>query len=141
MTTSDEELTRLTQAATELMENVQALNRESGQQFVNLSKTAKFNRRMIWGLTASFALDVLLTILVAAGLLSLNDVTDRVDATQDTQKAQVLCPLYKLFIAADTPENRERAKGAGQNLEDRAKSFEIIRHSYSVLKCDEDPTN
>lgn len=141
MSENDEQLDRLTQAATELMENVQALNRESGDQFVNLSKTARFNRRMIWGLTFSFGLDVLLTILIAAGLFSLNDVTDRVDETQATQRAQVLCPLYKLFIAADTPESRARAEANGQDLKERAKTFEIIRHSHKVLKCEEDPTN
>lgn len=138
MSKSDEELARLTQAATELMENVQALNRESGEQFVNLSRTAKFNRRMIWGLTVSFGLDILLTILITAGLISLNDVTKRVDETQATQKAQVLCPLYELFIASDTPEVRERLRQSGQTeeaLRNRTEQFKIIRHSYSVLEC------
>ncbi len=118
----------LTEAANDIVLSINELNRQTGGQLISLATRAKRNRRMIWGLAISLALDVILTLFMV-------NLTNKVDEAQKLTKSQVLCPLYQQFINADTPEGRERAKMAGQDLKARDEAFVVIRHSYNVLKC------
>lgn len=126
----DTRIAELTQAAEQIADGVNALNRETGGQLVSLAVRARRNRIMIWGLVASMALDVLLTIFMVK-------LTYEVDEAQQLTRNQVLCPLYQQFVNADTPEARERARLAGQNLKDRDVAFAVIHKSYDALECAE----
>jgi hypothetical protein len=125
----NEKLAELTAAAEQIVESVNALNKDAGGQLISLAVTAKRNRLMIWGLAISLLLDVLLTGFVVS-------LTFRVNETQQVTRSQVLCPLYQQFVNADTPKARELARRNGQDLEARDKAFRVIRESYDVLDCE-----
>lgn len=127
-----QELTRL---ARELITEINELAGDTGDQLVALSKSNRWNRRMIWAIAVSFTLDVMLTVLVAFNFLALKDVTAKVDESQKITQSQVLCPLYQQLIAADTPKARELARKNGQDLAARDEAFRTIRRSYEVLNC------
>lgn len=125
---TDARIAELTEAAEEVVAAVNALNRETGGQLTTLAVRAKRNRMMIWGLALSLFLDFILTLFMIV-------VTQKVDEAQQLTKNQVLCPLYQQFVNADTPEARERAKTAGQNLKERDEAFRVIHKSYDALRC------
>lgn len=136
-----DELARLTQAAYELVENVNALNRDAGNQLVSLTHRAKVNRRMIWMLVASFALDVIITAMLGLAFLAVDrnasnikDVTDRLDLSQSVGRQRALCPLYQLFL--DSKSDAARAQNP-QGPEAYDKAFKTIEDGYSALQCDE----
>ena len=132
---SDSEIERLARAASDLVEQVRQLTGESSEQIIGLSKRAKVNRRLIFGLWVSFLLDAALTILICMGLVQLQDVTRDVNAAQQLTQTEVLCPLYQQFVNADTPAARELARKNGQDLAARDEAFRVIHHSYDILDC------
>jgi hypothetical protein len=123
-----DKIAALTEAAEELVLNINALNRETGGTLVSLSLRAKRNRRIIWALAVSLFLDVTLTIFMV-------NLAYKVDEAQQLTRNQVLCPLYQQFVNSDTPAARERARVARQNLEARDEAFRVIRKSYDALEC------
>lgn len=136
-----EELARLTAVAYELVDNVNKLNRDSGKQLVTLTHRAKRNRQMIWMLIGSFLVDVVLTILLAAGFVSVNDnankiesVTTRLDMSQTIGRQRALCPLYQIFLDSKSDAGRKRSP-QGPEAYDRA--FKTIEDGYNALECND----
>lgn len=124
----DQRIAELTDAAEEIVNSVNALNRETGGQLIDLAVRAKRNRAMIIALIISLALDVFLTVFMI-------HLTVRVDDAQKLTKTQVLCPLYQQFVNADTPQARAFAIKTGQDIKARDTAFRVIHHSYDVLGC------
>jgi hypothetical protein len=124
----DARIAELTEAAEQIAEGVNALNRETGGQLVNLAVRARRNRMMIWGLALSLLLDFILTVFIV-------HLTFQVDDAQQLTRNQVLCPLYQQFVNSDTPTQRERARQAGQDLKARDEAFAVIHKSYDALRC------
>lgn len=121
-----------------LLTEVTELANESGVQFVSLAQRARTNKRMIFWLAVSVTFDIALSILLAFGFTALNDsqaqvntLTQRLNLAQTVQRQQVLCPLYTLFLANDTPKARAAAPDKAQF--DHA--YVVIRQGYTVLSC------
>lgn len=131
----------LEDAAAELTRTVAALNDSIGQgvavrdDLARLVAQSRETRRWVWLVAAGFALDVLLTVAMALVGYQAIENTNRIDRVVQVQQNSALCPLYKIFIASDTPENRARAAAQGQDMAERARSLAIIRASYAALKC------
>lgn len=139
--TTPEKADRLTEIAAllpQLIDEVQTLGKDSGEQLVSLADRARSNRRLIVGLAVSVAFDILLSVILLGfgfALHNSNDaidtLTDRLNTAQTTQRQKALCPLYTLFLAADTPAARAAAK-------DKAvfdHSFVVVRQGYDALEC------
>lgn len=139
-TNNNDELAALTDLARGLIVRVDELNHDSGKQLISLSKETRANRRMIWALTGSFILDVLLTFALGFGFHSLSSeadrvdhLTDRLDTAQTVQRQKALCPLYQLFLDSKSPEGRAASP-------DPAKydaAFKTIEEGYKALACSE----
>lgn len=135
----DDRLAELTAAANDLIREIQQINADAGRQLVTLTQRSKANRAMIYGLAASFALDVILTVVLGVGLAALNRTSDRVsqiaqrlDVAQTVQRQKALCPLYQLFLDSKSPQGRKAAPDPQKY--DRA--FAVIEDGYRVLECD-----
>lgn len=99
---------------------------------IQRAKRLRFGMRILYGLSA----------LVTAAAIALAAIAATMAHTQsDLQKSDrlqtdsALCPLYSVFINADTPQARERAERQGTGGEARADAFAQIRESYTVLGC------
>lgn len=136
---NDDNISRLTVAAQDLVREINDLNEGTGKQMVRLTHTARTNRKLIWLLAVSLAADVFLTIVIAMGILQISNLTHKVDQAQSTTQAKVLCPLYQQFINSDTPASRALAQKNGQDMETRAEAFKVIRQGYDTLKCVRNP--
>ncbi len=123
-----DKIAELVEAAGTLAAITDNLNSQTGGQLVNLGVLGKRNRRMIWALAVSLALDIFLTLFVV-------NLTVKVDESQKLTRSQVLCPLYQQFVNADTPKARTFAIKTGQDLKARDEAFAVIHHSYNVLHC------
>jgi hypothetical protein len=134
---TDQEIRELTRVATELVERIDALTNGTHSQMLNLAKTAKRNRSMIWILWVGFTLDIVLTIAVTLGFIAISGNQDDIQDVRTVERRDALCPLYEQFINADTPAARKRAEEAGQNMQDRDHAFKVIRDGYGALNCKE----
>lgn len=132
---TNEDIQELTRLAAELLNKIDTLASGTGDQMVELAKSTKRNRMLIWILWVGFALDIMLTVAMAIGGVALVNVTDQVNSQQELTRKEVLCPLYQIFVNSDTPAARERAKAAGQDMKARDEAFKEIKRSYTVLKC------
>lgn len=135
MTTPPEEpaLDDLIRAAMALNRKIETIAEESGTQFVSLAKTARRNRMMIWASISGVVLDILLTVVISVFGYQLASITNRLDATQTTQRQRALCPLYGIFLDSKSEQGRAQAP-------DKAKydhAFEVIAEGYRVLGCGE----
>ena len=128
MTTQDERIAELTEAAGQIVESINQLNRETGGQLITLATRAKRSRMMIWALSVSMIFDLLLTGFVVS-------LATQVDRTQQLTRSQVLCPLYQQFVNADTPAARQLAAKNGQDIAARDVAFRVIHQSYDTLDC------
>lgn len=131
----------LSDAATELSGMVQALD-ESVQAAVDvrndldrLVAKAKTTRTVMTFVIAGLILDVLLTVVMVIIGVRAAENTRRIDAVVKIQHDAALCPVYKLFIDADRPDNNARAAKEGLDLVERERQFEVIRKSYNALHC------
>lgn len=139
----------LSRATEKLAKNVAALNSSVAEAITvknDLSAViadSKRSRKYIFGLAASFALDLALTIAMAfafAGLSSnsarLDTVTQRLDAEQRVQKDKALCPLYQLFKDTTEPAILAAAEATpGEDSEKLKRAFKQIDDSYNALNC------
>jgi hypothetical protein len=139
MSPSESRIDELIVKANELIQEVGALNRDSGKQIMDLAYASKANRRMIWALIASFALDVILTVLIGFGFQQVSDnnneiqrVADRVSAQQTLQRDAALCPLYRVFLDA---EKRPPPNLTEQQKRERAEGYKVLHKSYDALEC------
>jgi hypothetical protein len=130
-----DELVRVGQA---VLAEIGSLAEDSGNQFVSLAKRARTNRRMIFWVAVSVAVDIVLSAIIGVGWLQIhaNDVrvtqlTDRLNTSQTTTRRDTLCPLYSLLLAGDTAA--ARAAATDKAAFDR--SVVVIKNGYDALDC------
>lgn len=135
--TSDR-LVRLTDLATELLREAQELANGSGEQLATLTRRSRTNRRLILAVIAGFTLDVVLTVAMAFGLLTvmnnaenIDSLTRRLDVAQTETRQRALCPLYQVFLDSKSPQGRARA----EDPEKYDHAFEVIEDGYKALDC------
>jgi len=135
-----EDIAHLAENAEQLLAKVALLTGDTGDSLVGIAKYGRRNRRMIWAVAISIALDLFLTLLVSGVLIITRDnsqrveqVTSRLDYAQTTQRQKALCPLYEIFISSDTPAARDAAPDKPRYDH----SFMVIREGYNALKCSE----
>lgn len=128
--TRDEKIAKLAEAAEALTAGVYQLSRDTGGQLVSLSKQARTNRRVAFGMATLIALNAGLSFYIFG-------ISQDVDRAQKLTRSQVLCPLYQQFVNADTPAARDLAARSGQDLTARDNAFRVIHKSYDALKCAE----
>lgn len=137
-----------TDRVTDLTEATNALLRETAElrksarvvtrvrdEILELRRIGSTNRRLvILSLLGAFvALALIVSLIVIS--VQLRTVSNRLDAEVTTQKVEALCPLYQIFITADTPANRAAAEARGDDMVYRDKAFGTIHRSYDVLRC------
>ena len=127
----EDKLSRLVGLASALVEELDDISHDAGNQFVSLAKQAGKNRRMITVLVISLVLDVALSIILALITAQVVNLTDRLDVAQTTQRQKALCPLYQVFL--------DNKSAAGRNAApDPVKydhAFAVIQDGYDVLGC------
>lgn len=136
----DDRIARLTELAQTLVDEVQELASGNGAQLVTLTKRSRTNRRMIWVVVGSVALDVMLTVAMGVGLVQVDQNADRIDSlTQRLNTAQTetrrgaFCPLYEIFLSSKSDAGRKAAEDP--KAYDRA--FRVIEDGYQALRCPE----
>jgi hypothetical protein len=134
---TDPEIRELNRLASELITRLDVLTGGTADQLVNLSVTARRNRRMIWALALSMALDLVLTVAVTIGFVAIGNNQQTIQNVRTAERRDALCPLYQQFINADTAQQRETARKNGQDLEKRDEAFRVIRKGYETLNCKE----
>ena len=98
-------------------------------QLSDLVKRSRFNRKLAIVTSCGAVISLVIIIALVAVVVQLRTVVQ-------VQRDSALCPLYKIFIESDTPQNRERARLQGQDTEERDRAFSVIRHSYEALECE-----
>lgn len=133
-------LDRLTEAASALLEELEALGQDSGRQFTSLARKSKQNRRMIWALVVCLTLIAALTTGFGFALFQVDRNADRIDAlthrldvAQTETRRGAFCPLYEIFLSSRSPQARKAAEDP--KAYDRA--FKVIEDGYQALRCPE----
>jgi hypothetical protein len=124
-------LTRLSELAAEIIDELDHLANDSGEQFVSLARRARTNRRLITAIIVSVALDVILSVFLALVTAQVVNLTDRLDTAQTIQRQKALCPLYQLFL--DSQSAKGRAAAPDPVKYDH--SFVVIKDGYNALGC------
>ncbi|QES45279.1 hypothetical protein DEJ49_33615 [Streptomyces venezuelae] len=138
MTQEPEPLKRLTELATQLIEETKALSGESGKEFAKVSRRMRRTDRTVVLLIGSMLLDVAFTVLMGFGYVRVDGNTDRIDelthrldVSQSDTRQKALCPLYQLFRDSKSAAGRKAAPDP--KAYDHA--FEVIEDGYRVLDC------
>ncbi|WP_055563594.1 hypothetical protein [Streptomyces atriruber] len=133
-------LDRLTQAASELLGELESLGRDTGRQFTSLARTSRQNRRMIWALVISLTLTAALTVGSGIALVrvdrnadGIDALTRRLDVAQTDTRRRAFCPLYEIFLSSKSAQGRKAA--SDPKAYDHA--FEVIGEGHRALKCAE----
>lgn len=133
-------LERLIQMAQEINSELDDLSVSSGRQFTRLSRTARVNRMMIWGVIMGGLLDAALTVVLIIFGIGQAENTERIDklATQTStmqteQRQRALCPLYGIFVDSKSAEGR----AAAPDKQKYDHAFEVIEEGYKFLECDQ----
>lgn len=137
---NSDKIAALSQIANDLVNEVNKLNDGTGKKVDSLTTRVRRNQHVQLIVLASFALDIVLTVVLGitishtqANANRLNDITHRLDYNANVQRKQVLCPLYKVFIDAKSEAGRQHyPKGAKEY--DRL--FGVLQGSYNALQCD-----
>ncbi len=108
---------RLSEEITRFSDEIDRLSRRLGVEQSKINKAVRFNR---W-LTAG--------VLVLIAAVGWN--TYRVNVVQERTSAEVLCPLYELFLESYHPDRQPP-----ERLAEYEQTFNVIRKSYDVLGCD-----
>lgn len=117
----EDRVAELTRAANELVGEMRRLNVDSGQQLVTLTRRSSRDRKMIYTLAASLALDLLLTVaifLVAVRADNASNRADQVHAQQvatcqnsnEARRVQVQLWDYILSLPAPRPRTDEQER-------------------------------
>jgi hypothetical protein len=120
-----ERVAALTRAAAELVGQIERLNVDSGQQLVTLARRASSNRRMIYTLAASLALDLLLTVALLLVGIRANNAGERADqvhaqqvatcqTSNEARRAQTQLWDYLLALPAPRPRTAAETKQLDQ---------------------------
>lgn len=127
------ELNELKIASLELIQDVRTLTKKTDNASIKLAKTAKINRRLIYGLTVSLFLDICLTVIIAVNTNRSLDNSHEIKEIQTSQRKDALCPLYQLFLNARSNAGRKAAPDPIAY----DKAFEVIQDGYNALSCKE----
>lgn len=139
---SREALREFTDTCNALVERIRGVSEQVQEELATVAGRTDFlmakARRVRIGIRVLYGL----AGLVIAAAIGLGVIAHNMAATQTGLKAsdklqteQALCPLYGLFIQADTPQARERSAQQGTDPALRAQQFETIRDSYRALGC------
>lgn len=133
-------LTRLAELASEIVQELEHLSNDSGDQFVSLAKRARTNRQLIIAVIVSVILDVVLSVFLGLAVIQvkhnerqISALTNRLDTSQTVQRQKALCPLYQLFL--DSRSAAARAAAPDPVKYDH--SFQVIQDGYDVLRCND----
>jgi hypothetical protein len=134
MSPLEESADELTSSIRRLDESVRRAN-DVRDELDDVVKMTKKNKLLIRGVIIGLTCEViLLCVMILLGVQATNN-TNQINRLVKVQHDSALCPLYRIFIESDTPENRARAAAQGQDMAQRAQQFAIIRRSYAALKC------
>ncbi len=135
-----EKLEALTQTANDLVAGVNALNAGTGVKVASLSTRIRRNQKVLWIVIASVVLDIAVTLVVTFTVVNtrentdkLNDLTARLNYSQNVSRKQALCPLFKIFVDSKSDAGR---KAYPQGVKEYDRLFGIIEGSYRSLQCD-----
>jgi len=131
---NDDQIAELIAAARELVDGINALTGDTGNQLVGLSRTSRMNRRMITLLAGSLVLNLVLTFSALRSNSRLDALTHRLDVAQTSGRQNALCPLYGVFLAAKNSKSRANYP-QGPEAYDRA--FQVIQDGFVALNCTE----
>jgi hypothetical protein len=135
---TEDRLERIAELAQLLRDEAHGLRTETDGVLSRLSRRAQVNRRMLWIVIVSLALDLALSVVLAVALVqvsrndrSIGALTDRLDTQQTTTRRNSLCPLYTLLKDGDTAS--ARAAAPDKAAYDHA--TQVIRDGYKALGC------
>lgn len=111
----EDRVAALTEAAVELVGQIQQLRADSGEQLVTLARRSSRDRKMIYTLAASLVLDVMLTAALLMVGIRATDAGDRADQVHAQQQAtcqnsnearQAQVQLWDYILSLPAPEPR-----------------------------------
>jgi cell division protein ZapA (FtsZ GTPase activity inhibitor) len=113
--------------------DVQQLTGEVHRLNDRADRTDRDKKWVIVGLLLIVGL-VALVAFVAVRAQQTSDAAQRTADQQDELRAQVLCPLYSIFLGAYDPKTRDKNPDpqARQKYED---AYVKIRHGWEVMGC------
>jgi hypothetical protein len=132
------ELEALVEAAAGIQDRVQRLAADEGVQFETLAQKAHRNRM----LATSAIVGVFISLLILTALAfvgvgmqrntdRIDQLTQRLDAAQTTQRKKALCPLYQVFLDSKSPQGR----AAAPDPQKYDHAFVVIQQGYDALHC------
>lgn len=127
-------LDALSEQAAELVAEINKLNSDTGQQLEGVNTKVKRNTRMTWVVGLSLLADVVITLVLGFTVNRVDNVTDRLNYSQNVTRQKVLCPLYQIFIDSKSPEGRARYPEGPAAYD---KVFATLQESYDTIKCAE----
>jgi hypothetical protein len=138
-TEEDARRRKLAAVAVELGAEVARLAAASESQALALSGLATEMEKKTWKTTvkirwmiALVTVDVILSGAMFIGYFTVSDLVK----SQEVVRAQVLCPLYSIFVSSYNP-NSLAAKAQG--IDAYNKTFAEIQTQYGVLRCTTPP--
>jgi hypothetical protein len=124
--------------AVQLINEVDDLAEDSGNQFVALARRARTNRLLIVATIVSVSIDLIITIVLSIIGVGMQHNTDRIDSltqrldeAQTVQRQKALCPLYQIFLDSRSEAGRKAAPDPKKY--DHA--FTVIQQGYDALEC------
>jgi hypothetical protein len=135
---TEKQLADLTNAAHDLIDGINALKGETGEQLIDLSKRSQANRRYISLIAVSLFLDVALTVGLLLGANKLDNsnqqlthLTHRLDVAQHENR-KATCSEFGLFLGLKSDRAR---KAFAKGPEAYDKTFKIFEDGYRDLDC------
>lgn len=109
---------------------LEGVGRDSAEAIAVLRQKAKRTRVVV------VAACVAVILSLGAGAVTIVNL-NRVDNVATRTSDDVLCPLYDVFLASDTPATRERVRQeqGAEALKVRDQAFKVIRQGYNTLGC------
>ncbi|MFD8117115.1 hypothetical protein [Streptomyces microflavus] len=101
----------------------------SGVEVSALRDRQRRQRWLIWALSASVFLVVLLTAAIAVTGIGVIRNSDRLENNQRRVGQEVLCPFFAATLATENNPHEN------SNPKEMAAIFKSIRHSWDVLGC------
>lgn len=131
---SDEEAQHLEQVAVDLRETIKGLREDMARadairvELNQLTRSGRLTRMIV------ISVSVIVFIVMVIGATQIYSLK-RLDDVVTIQHDSALCPLYQIFINADTPAARDAAIKRGDDMSQRDRAFTTIRQSYNALNC------
>lgn len=98
-------------------------------------RSQKRARVVIVAMAASFAIDIILTIIISFIGWGVVNNNDQLGDVQERVGNEVLCPLYEQLLAAvNKPPEPGMSKG---ELEAREEGARVVRQGFQALNCEE----